>query len=349
MSASRGDEKPPLDPQAMKRALQRIEEQLEQSRQSAKALQAREKEYDELRGVLEGLPEKISHEVMVPYGPLAFFEGHLHSTNEVLVQSSSEWFALRTTKNAIKCLDKRKEKIRDDLRDVEKETEEIEGRRIVAGGAAGEGTARTVVHEDGTKGIVSLDKDGFMDIREELPPEIGVSGRTEASLKEEDTVAANSDDDAAKTLAKLRELERLEELEELEALDELMAGYERSGELGTCRAGQGFVAPSVPAGQPEVRSPADLYKLMGGTEARPASVPQQAPLLPPDAGNSPTLAFTGTVQECATSVKSCPSISSAQVSLERQAPVVSQDTLQQPAAAAKPRVSKFKAERQQMR
>eukprot|EP00438_Fugacium_kawagutii_P024305 Skav226604 [mRNA] locus=scaffold848:86947:87141:+ [translate_table: standard] len=42
----------------------------------------RRREYEELQGLLVDLPKKVQHPIMVPFGPLASFPGHLVHTNE---------------------------------------------------------------------------------------------------------------------------------------------------------------------------------------------------------------------------------------------------------------------------
>ena len=46
------------------------------------AISFRREEYEELRGLLLELPKKVQHPIMVPFGPLASFPGHLVHTNE---------------------------------------------------------------------------------------------------------------------------------------------------------------------------------------------------------------------------------------------------------------------------
>jgi unconventional prefoldin RPB5 interactor 1 len=46
-------------------------------------------------GVLEDLPTKLSHDIKVPFTKMAFFDGQIIHTNEVVMHLGAEWFAGR--------------------------------------------------------------------------------------------------------------------------------------------------------------------------------------------------------------------------------------------------------------
>ncbi|XP_069112028.1 unconventional prefoldin RPB5 interactor-like [Argopecten irradians] len=73
-------------------------------------------DYVALKTRLKTLPDKVSHDVMVPFGSLAFMPGKLVHTNEVLVLLGDNWFAERSAKQAAAIVDRR-------LKDVEKQIE----------------------------------------------------------------------------------------------------------------------------------------------------------------------------------------------------------------------------------
>ncbi|XP_068246263.1 unconventional prefoldin RPB5 interactor isoform X2 [Palaemon carinicauda] len=64
-------------------------------------------DYLHLQKRLRTLPDKTSHEVMVPIGPLAFMPGRLIHTNEILVLLGDNWFAERSAKEAIEIVNRR--------------------------------------------------------------------------------------------------------------------------------------------------------------------------------------------------------------------------------------------------
>eukprot|EP00927_Polykrikos_kofoidii_P060208 TRINITY_DN55256_c0_g1_i1.p1 TRINITY_DN55256_c0_g1~~TRINITY_DN55256_c0_g1_i1.p1 ORF type:complete len:463 (-),score=69.12 TRINITY_DN55256_c0_g1_i1:54-1442(-) len=291
---SPGDDGPQLSKTDFAAAVVRIDEQLERARANAEKLDKRSREYTDLKGVLADLPEKVQHPIMVPYGPLAFFEGHLEHTNEVLTQLSSEWFAMRTVKHALGLVDRRQTRLREDQATVERELQELDMRRRIAAGAGGEAHKQDV---EGIRGAcVSVDEDGFLDIREpyiedgsgdgflskadvsiaeDSPCGGVVASKASATLQElerweercrEPTpkVVAMSQGGANNTadpLARLRELERQEEMEEL---DDLVERYEHgmgSETRETELSAKGLCSDNgVQAGQ--VNSPADIFRLM---------------------------------------------------------------------------------------
>ncbi|KAK8722503.1 hypothetical protein OTU49_012246 [Cherax quadricarinatus] len=63
-------------------------------------LQKFRKDYEHLLKKLQTLPDKASHEVMVPFGSMAFMPGRLIHTNEILVLLGDNWFADRSAKQA---------------------------------------------------------------------------------------------------------------------------------------------------------------------------------------------------------------------------------------------------------
>ena len=88
-------------------------ESLEQRRAAKRAhfehtlaeLEDHRDQYDALLGVLDDLPSKLRHDVMVPFGSnMAFFEGEIRHTNEVVMHLGDCWFAERTVANAMKTI-----------------------------------------------------------------------------------------------------------------------------------------------------------------------------------------------------------------------------------------------------
>lgn len=211
---SRDGEGPPISAKALKAAAKRIDEQIERHKQTAAVLETQAKEYEDVRSVLVDLPSKVEHQIMVPFGPLAFFAGRLEHTGEVLAQLSSEWFALRTTTHAIGLLDRRRARLQGNQADVAREVRELEGRRHVAAGALGETSdgARTAVPSV-PGATVREDEDGFFDIREPYCDGGGEASRSVAAA----APPAATADASADVLQRLRALERQEEGDDDEA------------------------------------------------------------------------------------------------------------------------------------
>ncbi|XP_071973289.1 unconventional prefoldin RPB5 interactor 1 [Engystomops pustulosus] len=87
-----------------------------------------EKDYDALQERLGTLPDKLSYEIMVPFGPLAFMPGRLVQTNEVTVLLGDNWFAKCSTKQAMSLVDHRKKHVRKTLEEYEEALKNFESR-----------------------------------------------------------------------------------------------------------------------------------------------------------------------------------------------------------------------------
>lgn len=64
-------------------------------------------DYEALKARLETLPDKVSHEVMVPFGKLAFIPGRVRHTNEILCLLGDNWFVERSAKQAAQMVERR--------------------------------------------------------------------------------------------------------------------------------------------------------------------------------------------------------------------------------------------------
>ncbi|XP_041500827.1 unconventional prefoldin RPB5 interactor 1 isoform X2 [Microtus oregoni] len=85
-------------------------------------------DYSALQERLRTLPDKLSYDVMVPFGPLAFMPGRLVHTNEVTVLLGDNWFAKCSAKQAIGLVEHRKEHVRKTIDDFKKVLKNFESR-----------------------------------------------------------------------------------------------------------------------------------------------------------------------------------------------------------------------------
>ncbi|CAN2389353.1 protein phosphatase inhibitor activity [Pristimantis euphronides] len=113
-----------------------------------------EKDYDALQERLGTLPDKLSHDVMVPFGPLAFMPGRLVQTNEVTVLLGDNWFAKCSAKQAMSIVDHRKKHVREALEEYQQVMKNYESRM------------------EFTKELQRMSNDDFFDIREEVNMDI---------------------------------------------------------------------------------------------------------------------------------------------------------------------------------
>ncbi|XP_076803415.1 uncharacterized protein LOC143447279 [Clavelina lepadiformis] len=77
-------------------------------------------DYENLAKRIATLPDKVSHDVMVPLGKFAFMPGKLIHTNEVMVHLGDSWFAEVSCKQGLKIVDHRLESVHKNLDDLDK-------------------------------------------------------------------------------------------------------------------------------------------------------------------------------------------------------------------------------------
>lgn len=167
-------------------------------------------DYNALQERLSTLPDKLSYNIMVPFGPFAFMPGKLVHTNEVTVLLGDNWFAKCSAKQAVGLVEHRKEHIRKTIDDLKKVMKNFE--------------SRVEFTEDLQK--MSDAAGDIVDIREEIKSDFEFKGKQRIAHKphskpktsgifEADFVSDVKSKDflADKELwARLEELERQEEL-----------------------------------------------------------------------------------------------------------------------------------------
>ncbi|XP_072488203.1 unconventional prefoldin RPB5 interactor 1 isoform X2 [Notamacropus eugenii] len=87
-----------------------------------------EHDYEVLQERLNTLPDKLSYDIMVPFGPLAFMPGQLVNTNEVTVLLGDNWFCKCSAKQAVGLVEHRKKHVRKALDDLKKVMKNFESR-----------------------------------------------------------------------------------------------------------------------------------------------------------------------------------------------------------------------------
>ncbi|KAG7270728.1 hypothetical protein CRUP_026326, partial [Coryphaenoides rupestris] len=85
-------------------------------------------DYEALNDRLRTLPDQLSYDVMVPFGPLAFMPGKLVHTNEVTVLLGDNWFAKCSAKQAQKIVDHRVKYVKGELDDLLKTRKNFDAR-----------------------------------------------------------------------------------------------------------------------------------------------------------------------------------------------------------------------------
>ncbi|CAG5958315.1 unnamed protein product, partial [Menidia menidia] len=85
-------------------------------------------DYEALNERLKTLPDQLSYDIMVPFGPLAFMPGKLVHTNEVTVLLGDNWFSKCSAKQAQKIIDHRMKYVKKELDDLAVTVKNFEAR-----------------------------------------------------------------------------------------------------------------------------------------------------------------------------------------------------------------------------
>ncbi|XP_029010830.1 unconventional prefoldin RPB5 interactor 1 [Betta splendens] len=85
-------------------------------------------DYEALKDRLQTLPDQLSYDIMVPFGPLAFMPGKLVHTNEVTVLLGDNWFTKCSAKQAQKLIDHRMTHVKRELDAVSQTMKNFEAR-----------------------------------------------------------------------------------------------------------------------------------------------------------------------------------------------------------------------------
>lgn len=109
-------------------------------------------DYEALKDRLQTLPDQLSYDIMVPFGPLAFMPGKLMHTNEITVLLGDNWFSKCSAKQAQKIVDHRMKYVKNELDDLSKTMKNFEARV---------GFAKDLE-------TISASKGDYVDIREDI-------------------------------------------------------------------------------------------------------------------------------------------------------------------------------------
>ncbi|XP_027723492.1 unconventional prefoldin RPB5 interactor 1 [Vombatus ursinus] len=171
-----------------------------------------EHDYEALQERLSTLPDKLSYDIMVPFGPLAFMPGQLVNTNEVTVLLGDNWFCKCSAKQAVGLVEHRKKHVRKALDDLKKVMKNFESR---------------VEFTEDLKRMSDAAGD-IVDIREDIKNDIEVKGkhrtahRPHSRPKTSDVFEAEFVDDPKSKGSFLSEKELWDRLDELERQEDLL-------------------------------------------------------------------------------------------------------------------------------
>eukprot|EP00088_Acartia_fossae_P027391 TRINITY_DN2814_c0_g1_i11.p1 TRINITY_DN2814_c0_g1~~TRINITY_DN2814_c0_g1_i11.p1 ORF type:complete len:406 (-),score=121.92 TRINITY_DN2814_c0_g1_i11:26-1243(-) len=104
-----------------------VEKKLEENRVQSSKLQEHKKRYVKLDERLTSLPDRISHDVMVPFTTKAFMPGKLVHTNEIQVLLGENYFLECSAKHAKEICGRRLKQCDQMIEELEKELSLVEG------------------------------------------------------------------------------------------------------------------------------------------------------------------------------------------------------------------------------
>ncbi|XP_068938680.1 unconventional prefoldin RPB5 interactor 1 isoform X2 [Petaurus breviceps papuanus] len=179
-----------------------------------------ERDYEALQERLNTLPDKLSYDIMVPFGPLAFMPGQLVNTNEVTVLLGDNWFCKCSAKQAVGLVEHRKKHVRKALDDLNKVMKNFE--------------SRVEFTEDLRR--MSDAAGDIVDIREDIKNDIEVKGkhrtahRPHSKPKTSDVFEADFIDDPKSEGSFLSEKELWARLDELERQEDILGELDKKSD-----------------------------------------------------------------------------------------------------------------------
>ncbi|EOA36634.1 hypothetical protein CARUB_v10011875mg [Capsella rubella] len=183
-----------------RKAASYVEEKIGEKRVEMNRLQQFVDENDNLINLVKKLPDQLHHNVMVPYGKMAFFPGRLIHTNECLVLLGENYYTDRTSKQTVEFLKRRDKTLQSQIHSLKAEIEDFQT----------EASFFTTTASEAAEGLV--------EIREEYVEEDSSATMIQSSGKEPSGLPGGEseeveDDDFARIMSRLNELEMEEEQE----------------------------------------------------------------------------------------------------------------------------------------
>ncbi|CAG8509657.1 14560_t:CDS:2 [Acaulospora morrowiae] len=119
-----------------------------------------ESDYITLKNTLEELDQETEYKVMIPLGKLAFMPGKLIHTNEIMAMLGDNWFAERSTKQAVGIVERRIEMVRKTIEDLEIQLENQRAKVGLTADVLELGSTKNVVlNEEGLPFVEIVEKD----------------------------------------------------------------------------------------------------------------------------------------------------------------------------------------------
>lgn len=228
-------------------------------------------DYEALNDRLKTLPDQLSYDIMVPFGPLAFMPGKLVHTNEVTVLLGDNWFAKCSAKQAQKIVDHRMKYVKNELDGLSKTIKNFEARV---------GFAKDLE-------TISASKGDYVDIREEVGNNDSVVTKGKQRIahkpnskpkqdvvfdfKEEDEENEEESRDSGSRKCVMTEEELWARLDELEKLEELQDEQDKLSDNGDMNGEDTSSSSSEEEKDADAATPVNGLSLKPGWSALPSS------------------------------------------------------------------------------
>ncbi|KAG5226310.1 RNA polymerase II mediating protein [Salix suchowensis] len=194
------------------KAAKRVEEKIGEKQKELDSIKEFVTENTNLINLVSRLPDELNHDIMVPFGKAAFFPGRLIHTNEFMVLLGDGYYAERTAKQTVeiltrrgKTLDSQVESLMANMKDLKVEASFFD---VTASEAA----------------------EGLVEIREDYVEEKFREKHSKSDDKNNDKKVEFEDDEYARIMSRLDELEKEEleaEAEEVDAKDDVESDVEQ--------------------------------------------------------------------------------------------------------------------------
>jgi unconventional prefoldin RPB5 interactor 1 len=110
----------------VRKAASYMEEKIGEKRVEMNRLQQYVDENDNLINLVKKLPDQLHHNVMVPFGKMAFFPGRLIHTNECLVLLGENYYTDRSSKQTVDFLKRRDKTLQSQIHSLKAEIEDLQ-------------------------------------------------------------------------------------------------------------------------------------------------------------------------------------------------------------------------------
>ncbi|XP_059143741.1 unconventional prefoldin RPB5 interactor-like isoform X2 [Physella acuta] len=208
-----------MDPKHLARLKEEQQKAIQETDTKIEQMEKFKTDYKALQDRLKTLPDKITHDVMVPFGKLAFMPGQIVHTNEILVLLGDNWFVERSAKQAAEIAERRIKELNKTVNGLKSQRKLLEPRidftSQLQAELMGQGDVNEIVEEFDEEKEKLWDEQHKKNVR-----------RYKEELKHKTNEPARSEMNAVNTdlWSRLDELERLEaekgELKSSESEDE---------------------------------------------------------------------------------------------------------------------------------